>query len=543
MSNTYQQIVRIVIGCSFLLILIGVYESVYDVSLWGTVSDAVLSPMQDFNRQDIIAQPTPAPVEVALDNGCCEPTLTSDMQTNPTAVTPLDSVATDSLESRLSQYETVYWQDDFNNTSGWEPYFEIKGELPVYKYVNTAKPESAAVLKSDISYATSNATAWNGYDGGDYSFTLPGAPMRDASNDSMNDGNDGKFASLITPYLWDFNISQSMPAYPYLVDVSATTTLATGAMVLLDFAGDVNNVSAGSGIMVMIPMRQNYDIGYIGNSNDDLLVWEFNNNRLWQLGCTKRHQEGFNTIFPSQVRSRFVVDQTTLAMHITGNNTTDVQLKCARAFNGNSNVPRFLGIGSRFWTLEVPVPYTNVLRFHDIVVAQPDSALLNDSTYVFDGTVSEIRDILCDAWSEQSEDITLDDALRSRCFDTDTWVTDANPGATRVAWPDQTDITGRWQCGIQAPFANFEIRAEQDYAIISIAGLEYRVVATTQFDFPFMIVHSPYGYVQDGSSYKWHAEARIGDYMGSPSRTWYGMQINADGTLQPSWMNQACVRY
>lgn len=300
MNNTYQLIIRVVIGCSILLILTGVYEFVYKVSPWVTFSDAVLSPIQNFNRKDIAAQPVPAPVDFPTD-GCCEQAPGVDGQSvTPTAVTALDSVATDAIGSTLPQYDNIYWQDDFTNTSsGWEPYFEIKGELPVYMNVNTSKPESADLLKSDFSYTTSSATAWNGYDGGGYSFTLPGAPMRDNSNDSMNDGNEGKFDSLITPYLWDFNISQSLPAYPYLVDVSATTTLATGAMVLLDFAGNVNNVSAGSGIMVMIPMG----FGSTGVLNGDLSVWEFNNNRLWKLGCTKTQQgaEGFIGNFPRPV--------------------------------------------------------------------------------------------------------------------------------------------------------------------------------------------------------------------------------------------------
>lgn len=466
---------------------------------------------------------------------CCDPTevVREDHQFANTTPTPLPQ-----------QYEQIYWQDSFDDpTSGWEPYFKMSGELPVYAYVNTNKPQSVDLLRSDINYVLSSATAWNGYDGGDYSFTLPGAPMRaDTHNDSAN---YGKYDSLITPYLWDFNISKPLPQYPYLVDVSVSTTLSAGAMVLLDFTGDINNVSAGNGIMVMMPLRQNDGIRYFGLLNSDLNVWEFNNNRLWRLGCTQFQQDTHNDIFSTLVLAQFLVDQNTLSMHIKGDNTPDIKLQCTRAFGGDSTATRFLGIGSRFWSLQVPVPYANVMRFHEIIVAQPDASMLRDDTYVVDNSVSEVRAINCSLFdTETSEDVSLDAGLRGTCFDTEVWVTEPNKFAERIQWPIQTNIFGRWQCNVQAPFANFEIRAEQDYGIILMDGLEYRVVATTYADYPFMMVHLPYGYATDKSNArKWNSEAQIGDYIYSPSLIWYGMRLNTDGTLQTSWMNKPCNRY
>lgn len=537
MSSTYQLFVRIMIGFSLVLIMVGLYEAIFNVSVWGNVSDIFIRPIETINRQDIASQPTPAPVDAAPSDGCCTESSASDAQTNPTAVLSTDSSQSIVVDTSMPQYEISYWQDDFTNTSsGWEPYFEIKGELPVYAYVNTSKPETANLLMSDINYVTSSATAWNGYDGGDYSFTLPGT--------TMTSGNG--FVSLVTPYLWDFNISQPMPAYPYLVDVSVSTTSSAGAMVLLDFAGDFNNVSAGSGIMVMMPLRQHNDIMYIGESHDRIIVWEFNENRLWRLGCEQIPQADTISSFPTSLHAKFVVDQSTLSMHISGNNWPDINIGCTREFSGDNNKTRFLGIGSRFWSLQVPVPYANVLRFHNIVVAQPDDTVLNQTGYVIDNSISEIRNASCDPFSsELSENVSLDSALRGSCFDTVTWVTDPNPGATRVEWPAQTDLSGKWQCGNSSEtFAGFEIRTEGDYAIIAIAGLEYRIVATTSFDYPFMFVHIPYGTLTNLNTgiRKWHSEGLIGDYMQSPSRTWYGMRLNPEGTLQTSWMNQPCTR-
>jgi hypothetical protein len=537
MNNSYRFIVNIAIGVSIIIIVAGVIELVSGRSLWNRVSETLSSPIEALNRQDIADQPTPAPVEAAPDAGCCEQgSFVSDEQTNPTAVMSpsTDESTSYVMDTALPQYATMYWQDDFTNaSSGWEPYFEISGELPVYQYVNTSKPQTADLTMSDVSYVTSSATAWNGYDGGDYSFTLPGAPMT----------KDNAFVTSITPYLWDFNIAQPLPTYPYLVDVSVSTTLSSGAMVVLDFAGDVNNVSAGSGILVMMPMRQNMGVSFIGDLNNQFVVWEFNNNRLWRLGCTQSQQTDYAAVYSTQLQGQFVVDQTTLAIAVKGNNTPDVKVQCARAFNGNSTTARFLGIGSRFWSMQVPVPYANVLRFHNVTVAQPDSAQLNDGSYLFDGTVSEIGDMSCDPFGSGSVDVTLDDALRGGCFDTISWVTEPFPSSKRVAWPAQIDISGSWQCGSAEPFANFDIRYEQDYAVMQIAGLEYRVVATEKSDYPFMVVHNPVGYNYDSSAVnKWHAEAQIGERLASLSTTWFGVRMNPDATLQTSWMDASCVR-
>lgn len=538
MNNSYRFIVSIAIGVSIIIIVAGVIELVSGRSLWSRVSETLSSPIEALNRQDIADQPTPAPVEAVPDAGCCEQeSSASDEQTNPTAVMSpsVDESTSNVIDTALPQYATMYWQDDFTNTSsGWEPYFEISGELPVYQYANTSKPQTADLTTSDISYVTSSATAWNGYDGGDYSFTLPGAPMT----------KDNAFVASITPYLWDFNIAQPLPAYPYLVDVSVSTTLSSGAMVVLDFAGDINNVSAGSGILVMMPMRQNMGVSFIGDLNNRFVVWEFNNNRLWRLGCTQSQQTDYAAVYSTQLQSQFVVDQTTLAIAVKGNNTPDIKVQCTRAFNGNSTTTRFLGIGSRFWSMQVPVPYANVLRFHNVTVAQPDSAQVYDGAYVFDGTVSEIRDMSCSPFvSDQSADISLDGALRGGCFDTITWLREPFPFSKRISWPTQTDISGSWQCGSSEPFARFDIRYEQDYVVMRIAGLEYRVVATEWLDYPFMVVHNPVGYNYDGqAANKWHPEAQIGEYVTSPSVTWFGVRLNPDTTLQTSWMDASCIR-
>ena len=549
MNNSYRFIVNIAIGVSIIIIVAGVIELVSGRSLWNRVSETLSSPIEALNRQDIADQPTPAPVEAAPDAGCCEQgSFVSDEQTNPTAVMSpsTDESTSYVMDTALPQYATMYWQDDFTNTSsGWEPYFEIQGELPVYAYANTSKTESDD-FPSDINYVTSNATAWNGYDGGDYSFTLPGAPMR--ADKSYDSGNYGKFDSLITPYLWDFNISQPLPAYPYMVDVFASTTLGSGAMIVLDFAGEVNNVSAGSGIVVMMPMDAGDSPRYFQN-NHKWRVYEFNNNRLWNLGCMNRFddQSYDETILSNELRAKIIVDQNAISMRITGNKTPEFSVKCQRVFDGNVSAQRYLGLGSRFWPQLLPVPYANVLRFHHVTIAQPDAVMMDDSTYSIDNAKNEIRDADCQLTfgeSNVSEDVTLDSKLRGTCFDTITWVTDPNPSADRIVWPADSNIAGRWQCGLQELFANFEIRTEQDYALISIAGLEYRVIATTESDYPYMMLHFTDGFTYDSSSgtYKWHAEARIGDRVSSPSRILYGMRLNPDGTLRTSWMKQTCTR-
>jgi hypothetical protein len=137
-------------------------------------------------------------------------------------------------------------------------------------------------------------------------------------------------------------------------------------------------------------------------------------------------------------------------------------------------------------------------------------------------------------------DVALDMYLTGSCFDDVVWVTDPNPYGTRVAWPAQADIFGRWQCGVE-PFANFEIYPEQDVATMTMAGLSYRVIAVdTYTEYPFMVVHVPWGSNYEQNTM--HAEAQIGDSVSSPSRIWYGMRLNPDGSLQTSWMTPPCYR-
>ncbi|NBU65276.1 MAG: hypothetical protein EBS29_12375 [Chloroflexia bacterium] len=67
----------------------------------------------------------------------------------------------------------------------------------------------------------------------------------------------------------------------------------------------------------------------------------------------------------------------------------------------------------------------------------------------------------------------------------------------------------------------------------------YHLLATEN-DYPFVVAHHPWGENYNNNS--WHAEAQIGEYVASPSRIWYGLKLNADGSLQTSWMNQPCQR-
>lgn len=528
MNGTYRRVMMASIGVALLLITIGIFELATGRLMTNMIQIGLRKPLEALNRQDI-SQPLPESnnvevYEAAPDTSCCEPTaVTSDASSNASDQNTMTNAPP-------VEYTTIYWQDDFTSTSsGWEAYFEIKGELPVYKSIYSSTSEFIDWDKSDIYYTTANATAWNGYDNGSYSFTLPGAPMSQLDS----------FGSSVTKYLWDFNISQPLPAYPYMVDVSAETNLMSGAMVVLDFSGDVSDVSAGSGILVMIPMSQNKGIYDIGHWNNNLQVWEFRNNRTWSLGCTQFANDGKYSVDSPQIDAQFVVDQTSISMYINGVNASNFAVTCERAFSGDSAADRFLGLGSRYWNLQVPVPYASVLRFHDVVVAKPD--LGRSSSYVANNPATEIRDVSCPVHVELgSEDISLDDALTGACFDAVLWVTDPNPLAQRVMWPTQTDIFGRWQCDFQAPFANFDIRREQDYAVISMAGFEYRVVATTMSDYPFMVVHQPWGSDYDNNT--WHIEAQVGDSISSPSRIWYGLKLNSDGSLQTSWMNPPCYR-
>jgi hypothetical protein len=551
MNNTYQWAMRALIGVAVLLIVIGIYEVVIGQRITNVLEYSLRAPLDSLTRQDI-SQAVPEsesssdPVsEAAPDTSCCDASpLEGDTSSANT------STQNDTTTGPVIDYTTVYWQDDFNNTaSGWEPYFEIKGELPVYQSLYTSQLAASAFGADDVYYTTANATAWNGYDSGSYSFTLPGAPMKQWGE---NDDDDG--GASVTKYLWDFNISQPMPAYPYLVNVNAETTLSTGAMVLLDFAGDVNDVSAGSGILVMIPMQNELGIHSIGEDYNDfrLHVWEFSNNRLWYLGCTPDNDDAFYSSYSAKIDAQFVVDETRLSIAIKGNNSSNYAVSCARALSGNNTATRFLGIGSRIWKLDVPVPYANVLRFHDIVVAPLTDDYMQNTAFVYSSNVAEIHDVSCGmSFSDEPPivdegvSVRLDDALLGLCFDRIRWVTDPNPSGRIVNWPEQTEIYGRWQCGISEPFANFEIRPNQDDALIAMAGLEYRLVATSFLsEDAFMIVHNPIVHRSNSetNSYTVHAESQVGDSIGSPSRIAYELSLNPDGSLRTSWMTPPCYR-
>jgi|GEM_PF-3609245 len=516
-------------GVAVLLIVIGIYEVVTGQRITNVLEYSLRAPLDSLTRQDI-SQAVPGSEssnesvsEAAPDTSCCKPTAVStDSSANTTT-------QNDTTTAPAIDYTTVYWQDDFNNTaSGWEPYFEIKGELPVYASVNQSKSQSESLETQDIYVATANATAWNGYNNGDYVFTLPGAPLAQ----SYGKG----YGSSITQYLWDFNTTQPLPAYPYVVDISAETTVGTGAMIVVDFVGNVSKVSAGSGIVVMIPMQKEMGLSLIGQLNNHLQVLEFRNNRLWDLGCSSDD----TAVYPSQLHAQLFVDQTRISLSIKGDNVETI-ITCDRAFAGDSTQTRFLGIGSHYWNLQVPVPYANVLRFHNVFVAQPDPTARNDSAMKIGKAATEIRDANCDPFggSSANANISLDRFLTGSCFDTVVWVTDPNPLAKRVQWPAKTDISGNWQCGSQEPFATFNIRSEKDYAIITLAGFSYHLLATEN-DYPFVVAHHPWGENYNNNS--WHAEAQIGEYVASPSRIWYGLKLNADGSLQTSWMNQPCQR-
>jgi hypothetical protein len=521
------------IGVALLLITVGIYELVTGQLMTNVLEFSLRKPLESLNRQDI-SQPLPESDgvqvdEAAPDTSCCEPTaVVLDTESNTTAQNT--TVQGDTTHAPAVAYTEVFWQDDFTSTSsGWEPYFEITGELPVYQSIYAAQSQSNEFSMNDVYYTTANATAWNGYDNGNYSFTLPGAPM----------ARDSGYGTSIAKYLWDYNLSQPLPSYPYLVDVSADTSLGTGAIVVLDFSGDVNNVSAGHGILVMIPTKKDMGVTSEGVLNEQLHVLEFADNRLWELkGCESSDEHVY---YPSsQIRAQFVVDQTRLFITIKGANSPEYTVTCNRALNGDDSTIRLLGIGSRFWNLNVPVPHANVLRFHDVVIAQPNDISQYTTAYSTDNTISEVRDASCDPFVEDSIDVSLDTYLTGSCFDAVVWVTDPNPYGTRVAWPAQGDIFGRWQCGVE-PFANFEIYPEQDVATITMSGLSYRVIAVNGYtEYPFMVVHIPWGSNYEQNTM--HAEAQIGDSVYSPSRIWYGLKLNSDGSLQTSWMTPPCYR-
>ncbi len=520
MSNTYKRFVQSVIGLSVLMIVLGVLETQFNVRIWDEVKSIATMPLEMINRQDIASQPMPVSQDEShlsgVQESCCESVPQSET-----------SLSQDSDLERYQQYERIYWQDDFDDaTSGWDPYFEIVGEVPVYGDKSS---------QGTIRYVTSNAKAWNGYDGGNYSFALPTSPLSSVGT---------RVGGFVTPYLWDFNTSRPLPDYPYQVDVTAETQVGSQALVVLDFAGDINNVSAGQGILVNIPMK--HDVYAISDGFESIAVWEFMDNRVWSLGC---HPAGLDEprlgIASPQLMASFIVDNNQLIIRVFNDDVAVFSVKCARVHTGDATATRVLGIGARVNDVSIPIPFTGLLRYQKIIVAQPNTEAVYGTDVVVQNEQPVLYGEICALWEDTGKYSNLDQWL-SLIDDTCGAFGGPNTMHQRVTWPTQANMFGAWQCGSDQQFANFVIRPEQDYAIIEIAGLEYAVFAVDRLrsediGYRFIIDFVPDGYIE-GYEQR-NPIAQIGDYVTNDAANDFSYYITyTNDTLLLSWINTSCNR-
>jgi hypothetical protein len=458
---------------------------------------------------------------------CCDATevVREDHQLVNTTPTPLPR-----------QYEQIYWQDSFDDpTSGWEQRFEVRRDLPVYEVRTSAVTNPRQIT-------TVESIAWNGYDAGDYVFALPTVPL---SNQSRRE------PGYVTPYLWDFNTSRPLPSYPYQVDVTVESKMGSQALILLDFSGDTSNVSAGHGIVVSISMKYN-EYGFVdsygfADSADYIAVWEFKGNRVWSLGC---NPESLNTqnieMSAPQIMASVVVEQTALTMRLISNDAPYVAVKCTRAHVGDATETRLLGIGAQVHHIPMPIPYTNLIRYQQVVVAKPTQQLIDESDVVVSTDAPTPYGEVCALWGDTGNYSNLE-----------TWLSNldsacgafggANMMHKRVVWPAQANIFGAWRCGSDESFANFIIRPERDYAIIQIAGLEYTVFAidrssdTEAVGYQFIIDLIPDGYSEGYE--QWNAIVQVGYYVLNDAANDFSYYISYDNDiLKLSWINIPCTR-
>lgn len=345
---------------------------------------------------------------------------TSTVEPQPTPTVHAQSVGVGQL----------VWQDSFDNTaSGWEPFYTAASDVTSVNY-----------------------TAYNGYENGNYRFVL---------NSQMQNYDERQFL------LWDFNVKQSLPRYPYAVEVDVRATRDHIGALILDYRGDVGNLDNGDGVFVRFhlgeaPTSPRQAWGLIGieqgasrlfsqiNSplRSDLYaleVYESVAGRRYTLACNQ-------LVMPLYIRTvtlRVEMDAARVnVVLIDRNNSTNIaRITCNRIPANASAIssPAYVGLAGIYTARVVPVEIDYALDFEEIRVMSIDGLAV--SSMDITQKPYELIDTDCEtefAMSMRSRLVSYNDDP-SFCGTFGDWGV-FQIGIIRYE-PKVDQLIGRWQCG------------------------------------------------------------------------------------------------
>ncbi len=432
-----------------------------------------------------------------------------------TATMPPSDTATPVATATPEPPKNLVWQDTFDNQdSGWEP-----------KYV---EDKIAKNMRND------RLIAANGYENGRYKFLLPVIP-------SAN--------SLVSAFLWDFNTTHPLPAYPYQVDVDVQASPASNPIIILDFQGDVNKISAGSGLALTWGMR---DPQVYKNVSDWAVnILEFNANRTWQLACTREQK---NTLTTATTHVQVIVTATDIVVNLDA-----TQFACQRRAPNENQATRIMGIGAALAQSMVPIITQNVAMYDNLLITVPTTVPSSSTVgrakeivdqdffcHFGDGMTGEEGDVpakpigLADVFTEQ---VRCNDQYYTHSFDFPGY------GPERLTTPNVSELSGNWSCGSTYEFAQFQLAPEKNYLVMNIAGQS--IVVFYAKDVPkfegavdvqnaYVVTYKgPYG--GNLTTFDSYDFAKVGDGVGSAIGYRYYFTY-ANNQITTNWTAQPCTK-
>jgi hypothetical protein len=214
-----------------------------------------------------------------------------------------------------------------------------------------------------------NKQAYNGYVNGGYEFVL-------------NDIIASKYASL-----WDFNMSQVLPNYPYAVEADVSTNRSHAGTLIVDYRGDVANIDSGDGIFVRFHIgeapnsaRQAWSLlgVYAGDEspliNGDMMfagrmhaleLYETRGGQLYGLAC----DELTDPLMARTATIRVEVDAMVVrALIYDGGQALQVTCKRPEGGTATANAPGLLGLLATYTKRSTYEPVDFSLRYEAVRV-------------------------------------------------------------------------------------------------------------------------------------------------------------------------------